>query len=193
VEIFLVRHTSVICEKNICYGQSDVGLATSSKNDIQSVLKKLTTQNFDLQKNVSSIYSSSLSRCRHLADAVFNSNYICDDRLMEMNFGEWELKSWDSIDRKCLDNWANDFVNIKCPSGESFKNVYDRSNEFLGELLQSDCKSAVLVTHAGVIRAILCKALGMPLNKAFNIGLDYGSVSKMTINNLIQKVDYVNR
>lgn len=187
MEIYLVRHTKVKCSKNTCYGQSDVDLAITSEKDIQSVLDKLI-----LEQKVP-VYSSPLSRCKILANALSNSNYVCDERLMELNFGEWELKCWDALDRNSLENWANDFVNIKCPSGESFRNLYDRSNSFIKELIMEKYDTAILVTHAGVIRAILCEALGMPLKNAFNINLDYGSISKITINNLIVSIDYINK
>jgi alpha-ribazole phosphatase len=40
-------------------------------------------------------YSSPLVRCKILASYLQSSDF--DSRLVEMNFGDWELQKWDDI------------------------------------------------------------------------------------------------
>ena len=106
MEIILVRHTTPDIERGICYGQADIGLADNYKNEIKQVIKQLP-------ENIGNYtcYSSPLQRCKTLAESITNT-ITFDDRLKELNFGDWELKSWDAINSEALDNWMTNFVNV---------------------------------------------------------------------------------
>ena len=41
-----------------------------------------------------------------------------DDRLKEMNFGDWETQRWDEIDRALLDEWAANFEHARAHGGD---------------------------------------------------------------------------
>ncbi|HNN82431.1 MAG TPA: histidine phosphatase family protein, partial [Leptospiraceae bacterium] len=49
-----------------------------------------------------------------------------------------------------------------------------------------------LVTHGGVIRAILAHTLGLPLENSFRLKIEYGSISKIQVTNQISQVEFVN-
>jgi broad specificity phosphatase PhoE len=76
-------------------------------------------------------------------------------------------------------------------------------NESLGELgervkqalerFKGQSNSQVWVTHAGVIRAVLGMALNMPLVDGSRLGLDYGSVSRISLSDSYLQVDFINR
>src|SRR5690606_37382738 len=89
MEIYVVRHTKVAVNKGICYGQTDVALADSFQEEL-AVLKNHLPNDFD------QLFSSPLSRCKTLAEP-FSSEIIFDDRLKEMHFGDWEMKTWNDI------------------------------------------------------------------------------------------------
>ena len=86
MEIYLVRHTTPEVGKGICYGQADLSLSGSFELEMQR-LKNFLPKTFDI------IYSSPLQRCRQMASILANEVEY-DSRLMEMNFGDWEMKSW---------------------------------------------------------------------------------------------------
>ncbi len=44
MEIYLVRHTETVCEKGICYGQSDVGIRAPYVTIFESILEQLPEQ-----------------------------------------------------------------------------------------------------------------------------------------------------
>jgi alpha-ribazole phosphatase len=178
MEVYLVRHTETVCEKGICYGQSDVGIREPYDAVFESILNQLPQD--------AVLYSSPLQRCTILAKHIQkNTNIdsiIEDSRLMEMNFGDWELKSWNAIPREVLDPWMDDFVTVNVPNGESFVDLDYRVREFLDDdILKTATKPIIIVAHSGVIRSILCKINNIPLQEAFKTPLDYGVVIKVEV------------
>ncbi|MCW2119591.1 alpha-ribazole phosphatase [Flavobacterium sp. 7A] len=173
MEVYLVRHTETVCEKGICYGQSDVPIAAPYLEIFESIKKQLPQDAI--------VYSSPLVRCSQLASYLSNT-IIKDDRLMEMNFGNWEMKNWDAISPDEFTPWMNDFVNVSVPNGESFVELYNRVNDFLeNDFQHNTSKAVVIVAHAGVIRSILCKISGLPLKDAFNNKVGFGAVIKIVL------------
>ncbi len=183
-DIYLVRHAEVNLEKGMCYGQYDLEVSPSLDKDAQLISKKLPSK--------AQIFSSPLKRCASLAKIIFPAQHIThDDRLKELNFGEWEMKKWDEIDKKNLDDWMNDYVNVRCPDGESYADLYKRVIEFVEDQLHNK-ESVVIITHAGVIRAILSHFLHIPLERSFRIKVDFGSVTKISLTNSIPSIEYIN-
>ncbi|MBW4361256.1 alpha-ribazole phosphatase [Flavobacterium taihuense] len=176
MEVYLVRHTETVCEKGICYGQSDVGIREPYDAVFESILNQLPQEAI--------LYSSPLQRCiilaNHIKESTQIDSIIEDPRLMEMNFGDWELKSWNDIPREVLDPWMENFVSIAVPRGESFVDLDNRVREFLDiEISKTHAKPLIIVAHSGVIRSILCRINNIPLKDAFKTQLDYGTVIKI--------------
>ena len=113
MEIYLVRHTKVALSMDYCYDISDVELGDSQQDDTHKVAAKLSSIRF--QK----AFTSPLKRCKLLADKL-SAHAEEKEELLEMDFGNWELKKWDDLDRQEVDIWMNDFVNECPPNGESY-------------------------------------------------------------------------
>jgi alpha-ribazole phosphatase len=178
MEVYLVRHTETVCEKGICYGQSDVKIMEPYGAVFQSVLSQLPQD--------ARLYSSPLLRCVLLANYIKDNSDIAavneDSRLMEMNFGDWEMKNWDVIPPDDFTPWMNDFVNVQVPNGESFTDLHDRVIDFMhNELQTTNSKPVIIVAHAGVIRSFLCKISNLPLKDAFQNKVDFGAVIKIEL------------
>jgi alpha-ribazole phosphatase len=176
MEVYLVRHTETLCEKGICYGQSDVRIKEPYDAVFQSVLNQLPKEAI--------LYSSPLLRCVLLANYIKENSEIAtvniDCRLMEMNFGDWEMKNWDGIEPEALNLWMTDFVNVRVSNGESFTDLHSRVVDFMNAELQiSNSKPIIIVAHAGVIRSFLCKIMDLPLADAFQNKVDFGAVIKI--------------
>ncbi len=187
MDLYLIRHTSVEVDSKVtCYGISEVALNKSYVSEAEAIIDKLPS-------DIDCFACSSSSRAIKLAN-YFKYYYfrdelvplLIDDRIKEMNFGDWEMKNWDAINQMDLDKWMADFVNEKVPGGENFQGVYERIRGFLfylkiHPLLTGKTKMAV-VAHAGSIRAILCHLNKIPLEKAFSdIQVEIGSVHKVKI------------
>lgn len=167
--LYLLRHTQPAVESGICYGSTDVELREEFKEiDLVKVLAKVA----DIE--VDRVYSSPLKRCRILAEAVGKGDVIEDKLLQEMDFGEWELRSWDEIfELEGGKEWFDDYLNCRTPNGESFADVEGRAAEFL-EKIEGD--NILIVSHAGAIRAILTTLKIVDRESAFDYKVEYGDL-----------------
>lgn len=177
MEIYIIRHTTPSVATDICYGQSDIELAATFEDEAMIIRNKLDSFNPDI------IYSSPLKRCHRLAGHLFPQyKAIIHNDLIEMNFGQWELISWNEIPLAELQPWMDNFYHQAPPRGESFIALTCRVEHFLNELaaLPDDSKIAI-ITHSGCIRAMLMQWMAIPHTHIFNLRLQYGVVIRTTI------------
>ncbi|HYN55014.1 MAG TPA: alpha-ribazole phosphatase [Methylotenera sp.] len=195
MKLTLVRHTSLDIASNICYGQSDVDVSAQFDIERQVLQKKLEKFKFD------AIYASPLLRCHKLAHALcadqslgFSAADIqIDARLKEIHFGDWEMNTWDAIPREIFDSWANDYANLAPPNGETFTQLHHRAKSFIDDVSShSHGKNILVVTHGGLIRALIAEVLQMPLKGLFRITIDYASITQLEFKDAIPKVHFVN-
>jgi probable phosphoglycerate mutase len=81
-------------------------------------------------------------------------DYQTDERLVEINFGEWEGLDWQQIAERQPERYAArqaDPLNFIPTEGESYPHVFERVGSLLGSLQ----RDTVLVAHAGVLRSCL--------------------------------------
>lgn len=187
MEAYVIRHTTVAVEPDICYGQTDVAVAATFADEADNVRQKLPNQ------HSIDVYSSPLSRCHVLADTLTAGPIITDKRLMEMHFGEWEQRRWDDLQGEEFTGWADNFVQYRCPGGESYQDVFMRVRDFWNDLLTSDRHTLMIVTHGGVVRALLSLWLDIPLRHTMRIAIDFGGVTKVRQTAYGPVVEYVNR
>lgn len=164
----LIRHTRVAAS-GLCYGRLDVPLATSFAAEAQAVREALAVQFPD---GLPPVWCSPSLRCRRLADAL-NVPYRTDARLMELNFGLWEGRSWEELDSPEARHWGDNWQTAAPPGGESLPELLARLHDFLAEIESGD---ALLITHAGPIRAIHHLLLGESLEAAFRRSVGYGEL-----------------
>ncbi len=192
MDVYLVRHTTPNVKSDICYGQADVGLASTFDDEFNQLNTKISHLVDPL------VFTSPLQRCLNLAQkAVEHFNFRSlktDERLLELNFGDWELKPWADIPQGVLGEWSDEHVKEAPPNGESYFQLHQRAAEFLKDL--GECKhskEALVFTHAGVIRALVSEALNKPLREASRVEVKFGSVTHIIINDGITRLGFVNR
>ncbi|TYA92228.1 alpha-ribazole phosphatase [Seonamhaeicola marinus] len=174
MEIYLVRHSTPKIEKGICYGQADLDLAHSWPSEFDNIKRKLP-----IHSSVK-VFSSPLKRCALLAQSL-NNDVTFHDHLKELNFGHWELKSWNDIPEEELNPWMEDFVNIQIPNGESYTVLATRVMSCFETISKTiSPKPLIIVTHAGPIRSILANILRLDLKDSFKIKINYGDVFHIT-------------
>lgn len=176
MSIFLIRHTTPLIEKGICYGQSDIDVTNSFLAEaelIKTVLPSISVQH---------VYSSPLTRCRKLASHLFPDHTISlEPALMEIHCGEWEGLHWDAIPPEVIDPWMKDFVHVCIPGGESYVQMHSRVTECFNRIAQGPTPSAI-VTHGGVIRSILAHITATPLVDSFGVfKISYGCVIRLDV------------
>jgi len=188
MKLHLIRHTSLDIPSGVCYGQSDVDVSANFHAERDLLKEKLADIQFD------AVYASPLQRCTKLADALNLGEIQLDNRLKELHFGDWEMQAWDAIPRDVFDPWAKDYAHLSPPNGESFSQLHLRSKSFIEEVANhSRGKNIAVITHGGVIRAMLADVLNMPLKGLFRMVIDHVSVTKITFDDEVPRIDFVNR
>lgn len=170
----LIRHTKTAVPEGLCYGRTDVPLADTFATEAVAVRAALPPPPWRL-------VSSPAARCRQLAE-TFDAPVAFDERLRELDFGEWESRLWAELPREATEFWLADFVHRRPPGGESFGELAARAFSALADLSRAAGElPLVVVTHAGVIRALLARAHGWPLSAAFAAPIPFGSVHRLPL------------
>jgi alpha-ribazole phosphatase len=170
--IYLIRHTTPLIAKGICYGQTDLDVTDTFLSEAEIIKKALP-------HDIKVVYSSPLQRCSKLATTLFPTYHIAHEpHLMELNCGIWEMQHWDDIPKQEIDPWMNDFVNVAVPNGESYLMLYSRIVAIFEEIVRchKDDKIAI-VAHGGVLRSILSYITNTALLDSFDrFKIHYGCV-----------------
>ena len=104
MKVVLIRHTSVDVIPGTCYGQTDVPLTDTFPAEAAVVRNAIPDIRFDV------VCSSPLTRCRRLAEFCGYPEPLMDDRIKELNFGDWEMMMYDEIDDPNIKNWHTHVV-----------------------------------------------------------------------------------
>jgi alpha-ribazole phosphatase len=175
-----LRHGQIInTDKQKSFiGISDIRLDDSGIN--QAIYWKKAFSAFKLN----AIYASSLSRCQETAMIISNriidkeKSYITDTDLNEINLGDWDGQSFDQIKSKYPKQFKQrgETLDIfRPPNGEGFADLALRVVPCFENIVKNS-GNKLIITHAGVIRVILCHILKKPLKNLFEIKMDYGQV-----------------
>lgn len=105
------------------------------------------------------IYSSPISRCLQTVDPLTSAKpqipLLLEERIQEMNYGDWNGKDLKSLSKKrewkSIQNQPSKF---KFPQGESFTQLRKRVQSFLNEI-ESKTGPILVVSHGDVIKMIL--------------------------------------
>lgn len=171
MEIILIRHTSVDVPVGTCYGQTDVPLKDSFEEE--AALAKAELESYG---PVDHAYTSPLSRCTRLAAFCGYADAERDTRILEINFGEWEMKLFDDISDPHLQEWYADHIHTPVTGGESFMMQYQRVSAFLDELRRKPWKRVAVFAHGGVLVSALIYAGHVTPQEAFAALPPYGGV-----------------
>lgn len=167
MNVYLIRHTAVDVPAGICYGQTDVPLKKTFEQEAEKVKQRLSGVDFD------AVYCSPLSRCKRLARYCGYDSAMFDDRLKELDFGDWEMGKWHELD---MTIWDSDWVNVPTPNGEAFVQLYGRFASFLEELKEVAYERVAVFTHGGIIGAAKSYFGQQDLRYAFDDIVKYGEV-----------------
>lgn len=170
MNIYLIRHTSVDVPKGLCYGQSDVPLRPTFEIEAAVTKAKIESIHFDMA------YTSPLSRCTRLVQYCGFGDAIRDPRILELNFGDWEMQYFHKIKDPNLQCWYDDYLNVKATNGESFADQYKRVAAFLDEVRQKEGENTVVFAHGGVLICAQIYAKLIHPEEAFQAVPAYGGV-----------------
>lgn len=160
VDILLVRHGITEWNQQRRYlGHTNQGVVKSELHQMDKLKSVLQEKRFD------HVFTSDLNRCQEtLAYFHLPSQVIIDHRLREMNFGDWEGKTYNELKYEvAYQNWLDHWEASPVPNGESAVSFKARVDSFIDELFQIidsnnyANQQYLLVTHGGVIRYLVSR------------------------------------
>ena len=128
--------------------------------------------------SVARVVSSPLRRARQTAAAiaaVTGCDVEIDERLLELDYGEWDGRPLGEIAPEQWAAWRAD-PNFAPPGGESLVAVTARVAAFCAERLDADDR-VVAVSHVSPIKAAVAWALGVPEGVTFRMQLGLASIT----------------
>jgi probable phosphoglycerate mutase len=102
-----------------------------------------------------------------------------DDRLIEIDYGEWDERGFEDVPADALRRWRAD-PTFAPPGGESLAAVHARTAECAAELLERAGDGLVIaVSHVSPIKAAVAWALQTGPEIAWRMRLDLGSITRI--------------
>jgi len=162
-KLLLIRHADTdAVGRKLFVGATDVDASASGLAQLGRLHDALAE--YDPEVWYSSPMKRSIQTVEHIlcADGA-SRNYKIDARLREIDFGRWEMKSFAEIsatDPELVDSWTA-YDSFVFPEGEAVAAFQRRVADVFSALRQLPTGQAAVVTHGGVIRTMICLALGM--------------------------------
>lgn len=170
VKYYLMRHPPVKVRDGLCYGQLDVPLSDSVAPWVELIRSRICLEN-------TQVITSDLQRCRLLAEAL--GRFQISHLLRELNFGTWEGQLWQDLPRHETERWTEDVYLRRPPQGESFADVIKRAIEVTNKLEETN-RPALLITHAGFMRAFLVGVGLMSIKTALAFRIAFGEILEVS-------------
>lgn len=133
------------------------------------------------------VISSDLSRAAATADAIQGARRRLPHRrdLREINFGDWELRSFREIEAEDPERarayWETP-GDTRPPGGESWHEVCARVDAAIDALIAEHTGDLIVVAHFGVILTQVQRALALDPDQAFGHRIDNLSVTEIARN-----------
>jgi alpha-ribazole phosphatase/probable phosphoglycerate mutase len=177
--LLLIRHAQPDEDaRGRCYGKLDIGLSAPGQRRAQLLARTLD------RIPLAAVYSSPSTRALKTAAPIAAAHQLMpsvDDALREIDFGELEGRSYDEIQAVYPDlyrSWMETPTRVQFPGGESYKQLRRRAIVAL-EAIRARHRGelAAIVSHGGILRAMLADCLRMPDEAIFRIDQSYGALS----------------
>ncbi|MGI9598865.1 MAG: histidine phosphatase family protein [Acidimicrobiales bacterium] len=130
--------------------------------------------------NAELVVSSPLGRCRQTADA-FGLAVETDDRLVELDYGEFDLKPLSEVPAEVWARWRSD-SDFRPPGGETLNELGARVFAALDELARSAVeRDVVVVSHVSPIKAAVAWALQSPMAISWRCYVAQASITEIGV------------
>ena len=176
---YILRHGAVQSESTDrrYTGQTDLALSDIGIRQAHAWAGYFKTMALD------AIYSSDLERCAKTAGIIGTACSVPVSLTMdlrEVDMGTWDGTRFDDIKTwlpKAFKQRGLNVADHRPPSGESFRDLQTRVWQTFRSLSRKSESNTLIVTHAGVIRVLLCRLLGVPIDHLFTIRQGYGALN----------------
>ena len=196
MKLYFIRHADK--ETGSCYNDylrhQDYPITDGGR------MRAANLSNYFEPKEFSIVYASEYLRTQQTAEALTarkGMRIVIDKRLNEIDNGIIEKLSDEEIKEKRPSFW-NDFFSyskdVRFPEGETGEEVKARQQSLLNDLILRD-ENAILISHEGYIRLLICHLLNLPVCERYKFKIDYCGITEVEFcKDLGQwKIDRVNQ
>ena len=156
MKIWITRHGQTELNlKKLMQGRVDEPLNDTGRNQAKAARAQIGDIKFD------AVFASPLDRAVETASilgGVDRSQVITDDRIIETDFGKYDMKSYYRMGIPMTLYWALPEIFPAPKTVETIESMVARSRSFLNDLQKKDYDNVLIVCHGGIIRA-LCGCL----------------------------------
>jgi broad specificity phosphatase PhoE len=175
--ILFVRHGQTAPNRaGLLLGHSDPELTVAGSAQAEALAAYLSA----VEPTV--VVSSPLRRARATAEPIAAACGVgvdLDDRLIEIDYGQWEGRPFAELPAAVIECWRRD-PGFAPPEGESLTSVRTRVAGFCADVL-GDEAVVVAVSHVSPIKAAVAWALGVGDEITWRMRLDVGTVTRIGI------------
>ncbi|HHL35678.1 MAG TPA: hypothetical protein ENJ30_15070 [Desulfobulbaceae bacterium] len=182
LDLHFIRHGRTTAPRGALLGTTEVPL--SKKGRLQC-----TRLGARLPKDVPCVCSPMLRTTQtqeELTKQGVVSSVIFDDRLREIDFGRWEMKTFTELIKEGADISAwQEYYHFCFPGGESIADFVTRlqtlADDWRHQAEKDKDRQLLIVSHGGVIRTMLCLLLGIDHKNYLLFDIGYGSWTTVSL------------
>jgi alpha-ribazole phosphatase len=177
--IYLLRHGEVEGAATRRFiGHLDVPLSSLGERQCAVQAERLRGA------RLAALFSSDLTRARRSAEIIGAPHGLVPEivpALREMDMGRWDGLTAGEIrarEPEAFAAWMARVGEFPFPGGESVPDLLARVAPAFDAIAAAHAGAAIaIVAHGGPNRALLCRALGVPLGRLLAFGQDYGALT----------------
>ena len=177
--IYLLRHGEVEGASTRRFiGHLDVPLSVEGERQCAAQAARLRTA------GLTAVFSSDLGRSRRSAEIIGAPHGLMPTivpALREMDMGRWDGLTAGQIrerEPEAFADWMARIGEFPFPEGESVPDLLARVAPAFDAIVAAHAgRPIAIVAHGGPNRALLCRALGLPLGRLLAFGQDYAALS----------------
>jgi alpha-ribazole phosphatase len=177
--IYLLRHGEVEGASTRRFiGHLDVPLSAEGERQCAVQAERLRAT------KLTAVFSSDLGRSRRSAEIIGAPHGLIPNvvpALREMDMGRWDGLTASQIrerEPEAFADWMARIGEFPFPEGESVPDLLARVAPAFDAIVAAHAgRPIAIVAHGGPNRALLCRALGLPLARLLTLGQDYAALS----------------
>jgi alpha-ribazole phosphatase len=177
--IYLLRHGEVEGASTRRFiGHLDVPLSAEGERQCAAQAERLRAT------KLTAVFSSDLGRSRRSAEIIGAPHGLIPNivpALREMDMGRWDGLTASQIrerEPEAFADWMARIGEFPFPEGESVPDLLARVAPAFDAIVAAHAgRPIAIVAHGGPNRALLCRALGLPLARLLTFGQDYAALS----------------
>lgn len=154
------------------YGFTDLPLTKEGREEILKLKNEGIYPNTNSQDITPDFYTSGMTRTNETLKLIYGDvPYKKIDKLMEMNFGDWECSTFSQLQEKIgFEDWMNTADgSFRFPNGESANDFILRVESGLKELKSAHALKALSLRHKGEPAHSIVSCHGGVIGTAMNL------------------------